>query len=155
MRGAGATITDPSTEHAEFGDSLRSVLSPLFGKREEKAAQKEAARAEIERLCALPVADLAVEIMPAFGPEGVRGADHRGVASFQIANWLVASYPGRAGIWKQLVYPVSEAIQRLEHAELVERTTPGQPGSGDTVKLTRLGQTALSEDSVRRHLTGG
>ena len=130
-------------------------VSPLFGKRGEKAAQREAARAEIERLASLPAADLAVEIMPAFGPNGVRGADRRGLASFQIANWLVASFPGRAGIWEQLVDPVSEAIQRLEHAGLVQRTTPGQPGSGDTVMLTRLGHTALSEGSARRHLADG
>jgi hypothetical protein len=100
----------------------------------------------------LAVTDLAVEIMPAFGADGVRGADRRGLASFQIANWLVASYPGRAGIWEQLVDPVSEGVHRLEHAGLAERTTPGQPGSGQTVKLTRLGQTALSEGSVRQHL---
>jgi hypothetical protein len=127
-------------------------MSPLLRRRGEKGAEREAARAEIERLAALPVTDLAVEIMPAFGPDGVRGADRRGLASFQIANWLVATYSGRAGIWERLVDPVGEGIQRLEHAGLVERTTPGQPGSGDTVKLTRLGQTALSEGSVRQQL---
>ncbi len=124
-------------------------MSPLFGNREEKAAQKDAARVEIERLCGLSVASLAVEIMPAFGPDGVRHAD-RGLASFQVANWLVKSYQRRGGIWKQLLDPVSASVLLLERAGLVQMIS-GEPG-GHSVKPTQLGQTALAEGSVERHL---
>ena len=52
--------------------SLRSV-SPLFGKNDQKAAEVEAAKAEADRLGALTPAELAVELMPVFGPEGPKG----------------------------------------------------------------------------------
>ena len=38
----------------------------LFGKNEHKAAEQAAAKAEVERLTRLPVADLAAELMGAF-----------------------------------------------------------------------------------------
>ena len=44
----------------------------MFGNKGEKAAQDVAVSAEIERLISLPVADLAAEMMPAFGPDGPR-----------------------------------------------------------------------------------
>jgi hypothetical protein len=42
----------------------------LFGNREEKAAQEEAARAEAERLQSLTAVEFAAVLMPAFGPDG-------------------------------------------------------------------------------------
>jgi hypothetical protein len=47
-------------------------VSPLFGKSEEKKAEKAAAKAEVERINALPVAELARDLMPAFGHDGAR-----------------------------------------------------------------------------------
>jgi hypothetical protein len=46
-------------------------MSPLFGKNE-KAAEQETARTEAARLIALPVTELAGELMPAIGPDGPR-----------------------------------------------------------------------------------
>jgi hypothetical protein len=40
---------------------------------QERAAQLEAANAEIGRLCALPLADLAPEVLPAFKSQGSCG----------------------------------------------------------------------------------
>jgi hypothetical protein len=45
----------------------------LFGNREEKRAKAAAAQAESERLVALPVRELAAEIMPAFGSRWDQG----------------------------------------------------------------------------------
>jgi hypothetical protein len=45
-------------------------MSPLFGMSEAKAAQDDAAKAEADRLGALAPADMAVELMPAFGRSG-------------------------------------------------------------------------------------
>jgi hypothetical protein len=42
----------------------------MFGDKAEKAARAAEAQAAAERLIALPAADLAVEIMPVFGPGG-------------------------------------------------------------------------------------
>jgi hypothetical protein len=48
-------------------------MSPLFGNKAEKAAAEAAAQTEVDRLSALPVADLAVELMSAFGAGGKWG----------------------------------------------------------------------------------
>jgi hypothetical protein len=124
-------------------------MSPLFGNKEEKAAQQAAAIAEIERLCGLPVADLAAEILPAWGPNGARRLLGNSPGSLQIVAWLVADYPRKPSI-KPLLEPVKEAIQALEHAGLLLRKIIGDGGS--TVDLTRLGETALAEGTVRQHL---
>jgi hypothetical protein len=125
-------------------------VSPLFGKSEEKAAQEAAAEAEVERLNALPVATLAAEIMPAFGPDGPRSAGGRGINILQVANWLIASYPRGTKYLQQLQTPVREGVQALEHAGLVQRWGPASAGS--RLSATRLGETALAEGDVLRHL---
>jgi hypothetical protein len=55
----------------------------LFGTREEKRAKETAAQAQSERLAALPVADLAAEIMPAFSPaiEALQVLENAGLLS--------------------------------------------------------------------------
>ena len=63
--------------------------------------------------------------------------------------WLMADYPRKPSI-KPLVEPVREAIQALEHAGLLLRRTSSDGAS--TVDLTRLGETALAEGNIRKHL---
>jgi hypothetical protein len=53
-------------------------VTPLFRKSADKAAREEAGRVELERLMAVPVADLASELMPAFGPDGLQPLHGRG-----------------------------------------------------------------------------
>jgi hypothetical protein len=45
-------------------------MSPLFRKSEKKVAAEAAMQAEIERLKALSVEDLAVALLPGWGPDG-------------------------------------------------------------------------------------
>jgi len=47
---------------------------------------------------------------------------------------------------------VIEALQALEQAGLVTRRSFGSRGQASTYHATRLGETALAEGSVRRHL---
>ncbi len=122
----------------------------LFGNKEEKAAQKQAAEAEAERLQSLPVAELAAEVMPAFGPEGARPGNEINI--LQILSWLMRSHSGGAKLLTQLRQPTREAIQALENAGLVIQMGPGGPGA--RLKATSLGETALAEGNVSKYLNG-
>jgi hypothetical protein len=126
-------------------------MSPLFGKSERKISQEAAAQAEFERRNALPVADLAAEILPAFGRDGKRPAH----SALGASNWLMASYPGGTKYLKDLQRPVREAIQALEHGGLLNervRSSGGGAGAQMIVDITRLGETAFADGDVRRHL---
>jgi hypothetical protein len=126
-------------------------VSPLFGNKEEKAAQDAAAKAEADRLMALPVADLAAEMMDAFGPSGPgRGSRHE-VNTLQVANWLMKAYPRGTKYLRDLEQPVREGVQALEHAGLVEWL--GQQSAGGRLAATRLGEAKLADGSVRQQLS--
>jgi hypothetical protein len=128
---------------------MRSV-SPLFGNKEDKVAQEAAAKAEAGRLGALSVAELAAEMMPAFGADGPgRGSRHE-VNVLQVANWLMSPYPRGTKFLGELEQPVREGIQALEHAGLVQRW--GEPSAGGRLSATRLGEAALADGSVRQYL---
>jgi hypothetical protein len=118
---------------------------PLFGKRRD-TARDEAERAEIERLIALPATDLAAEIMPAFGPEGPRGSKE--LTSLQITVWLMRLHPRGTKSASELNTAVKEALQVLEHAELVMLVRRDSP----RVKATRLGEAALADGAVKQRI---
>ena len=123
-------------------------MSPLFQKNEEKAAREAAAFAELERLRALAPDELALEVLPALGPDGPRGA--RLVRVQDICKWLMRSH--RAGLKAspmQLLAVVREALQRLEHADLVWSRQSDGPSLW---KLTRLGEQAISGGTAAQHL---
>jgi hypothetical protein len=123
----------------------------LFGNKEKKAAEDQAARAEVDRLLALPVPKLAEEIMPAFGPGGARPG--REVGLLQVGNWLLRDHRRGVKYMKELLQPIREAVQALEHAELVLRLGHGS-GENARLKATRLGEQALAEEDVAKYLKG-
>ncbi len=138
-------------------------MAALFRKSEEKAAREEAGRGEFERLVALPVTDLASELMPAFGPDGLQPLHGRdsgppasglpawGINLLQLVRWVSRTYcPSGAVDARQLMEPVREGLQPLENAGLVLRTRRHQ----DTWAATSLGTTALAEGTVQDHLVG-
>ena len=127
-------------------------MAPLFRKTEEQAGQEQAALAEIERLAALPAADLAVELLPALGAAGIPHA-RAGVRVLQCCDWLLASFP-RASKFNpgQLAEPVREALQRLEHANLVTATPHDRISLW---RITRDGQSALDQQTTAQLLAGG
>lgn len=147
----------------------------MFGHKQGKAAPTAAphdtvARAEIERLSALPVADLAAALLPAFAPHAEFPVRTGTSAKFrkvrEVGEWLVQDYSHgrtysqmrRDGITNldDLERPVLEALQALEHAGLVIEVAPATTiGMADMgMSITRLGESALADGSARRYLDG-
>ena len=124
-------------------------MSPLFGNREQRDAELASAKAEADRLAALTPAQLAVEVMPAFGSDGPKAAEKYGINVFQVGMALMKDTPRGNSEMRELLQPIREALQVLEHAELIARNT-----GRDTAlwKATRLGETALTEGSVQAHV---
>ena len=95
---------------------------------------------------ALSAADLAAELMPAFGPDGPRRGKELG--RVQLISWLARGNPRMSGR-QQLEPAVREAMQVLEHAELVRFRRI--QGGGGCWNLSRLGEAALANgDFIQR-----
>lgn len=124
----------------------------LLATNEERRARQLAAEAEATRLSALPVADLAAELMPAFGARGPGRGARREVNLLQLSNWLMRSFPGGAKYLRDLVRPTREAVHALESAGLIERL--GQANIGQRFAATPLGETAIGDGSARQHISG-
>jgi hypothetical protein len=125
-------------------------MSPLFKKSEAKAAEEAAATAEADRLGALAPSDMAVELMPAFGPDGPKGRGPNGAINIlQVGIALLDKIPRGMSHMSQLQEPIREGLQVLEHAELVLRTTRQ---SGTWYNATSLGETALAEGTVEQSI---
>lgn len=107
-------------------------------------------RPEADRLIALPVAELGAAIIGAFGPGGLPTTGGRRIGVLGIANWLMKPVPRGASHLQRLLNPVREGVQALENAGLVMRHHEGEGASSLTV--TRTGESALAEGSVRQHL---
>jgi hypothetical protein len=119
------------------------------------------ARAKFEWAIGTPRAELATELMGAFGPGGPIDSP---IADFldsaKLVDWLFMAHPraGKAvrGQLSQLKRPIAEAVQLLEHAELVylylmwEFTTGGNGGWS----ATQLGLATLAKgkDAVRQRI---
>jgi hypothetical protein len=123
---------------------------PLFGKKDH-TAEDEAGRVQFERLMALSPADLAAELMPAFGPDGPRhGKDF---SSVKLVQWLLRGVRGVGGVSHpgiKLDAAVQEAMQVLEHAELVRGIQLRDVGR--RWNTTRLGEAALANGDVRQRI---
>ncbi|MGA8747017.1 MAG: hypothetical protein WB507_14300 [Solirubrobacterales bacterium] len=124
----------------------------LFGNKEEKRAEDAAAEAQADRLAALPVADLAAVILPAFGPEGPGKGGDKDIGALQVGIYLMRDFPRGNHFIKVLLDPINEGIQTLENAGLVKRTV--QSIGGSSVSSTRLGLQAIEDGSARKYLGG-
>src|SRR3954447_12990592 len=102
----------------------------LFGNKQEKEAKAGAAQAESDRLVALPVRELAAEVMPAFGPDGIAaGGGHR-QGPMEVASWLL---PDASVKYRQpILGPVIEALGVLESANLLTRASFDSRGKAST-----------------------
>jgi hypothetical protein len=123
----------------------------LFGNKEEKAAQKAAGAAEVERLNSLSTDDLAVELMPAFAPDGARTKGRAGSNAMAVIQWLVADYPRHPGL-RPLAESVPVALQRLTAAGLLKVSGSGIGTGVSTYALTQAGEEALGDGSVAQRL---
>jgi hypothetical protein len=95
---------------------------PLFGGKD--PAEEQAAQTLVNWANSVPPADLATDLMVAFGPDGPKGGNRLGTGD--LIKWLFRQYPNpdryakpSKGYLEQLDRPISEAVQLLEHAELV------------------------------------
>jgi hypothetical protein len=123
---------------------------PLFRKKDH-TAEGEVTQGRFEWLMGLSSADLAAELMPAFGPDGPRhGKD---VHSLQLVSWLMRRYRDGGNVSRpaeKLYAAVREAMQVLEHAELVHARQSGDGGLH--WNATRLGAAALADGDVRKRI---
>ena len=125
----------------------------LFGRNDEKDAREATAAAETERLVSLPVDDLAVEVMRAFGPDGLGTRSGNRQGPIEVSSWLLSSFSNSAKYRQPVLGPVIESLQSLENAGLLTRRSFGGNGShSSTYHATRLGEDALAENAVRRYL---
>ena len=89
----------------------------------------------------VPPAELAAELMAAFGSAGALSL---GDLCFE---WLLGSrgYPKPRDYWDRLLTPLGEALQLLEHAELVY-IPPDNPSQGRPIKwsATRFGLATMA-----------
>jgi hypothetical protein len=125
-------------------------MSPLFRRSEEKAARKAAVKREIERLRALSVDELAVDLLPGLGPDGPTHGTS--VWAQQLCAYLLRDYPGAGQMdTLDLMAAVNRALDMLHDARLVstisiQRTPRWQ--------ITPLGERALTDGNVRERLIG-
>ena len=118
---------------------------PLFRRNEEKAARKAAAKAEIARLRALNVFDLAEAVFPGLGPDGPTHGTSIRVQ--QLCEYLLADYPGAGQMdTLNLSAPVNKALDMLHGAGLV---SPISVQRTPVWRITPLGEDTLAEGDVR------
>jgi hypothetical protein len=128
---------------------------PFFTSGDEKEANEQAFHREVERVGALPLAQLAAEVMR----KSFTGTDGF-ITLAQAAGAFIADghEKGIDDADRQAIYEiVAEGIQVLEHACLVRMIFHLDAGTSANyhwdVTATRLGKTALAQNDVERYLT--
>jgi hypothetical protein len=123
-------------------------VSPLFRRSEEKEARRAAGKAEVERLRALSVEDLAADILTGLGPDGpTHGTSIR---AQQLAQFLLREFPGagqRATL--DLLAAVNRALDVLREAGLV---APISVQREPVWRITPRGERTLADGTVRSRL---
>jgi hypothetical protein len=137
-------------------------VMPLFGEKKANAGD-EMARASVERMTGLPAAELAAVLMPAFGTDGPKPGDTlqlRDLAQV-VLHTCEVRFSEFSSYRDMLDQPLLEAVQMLEHAELV-CVQPRYSGSGSGTRFlaaewsaTRFGLATLAngKDAVRQRIT--
>ena len=105
---------------------------------------KRVGQAEADRICGLPVADVAAELMPAFAPDG---PGKNGLDARLAMKYLLRSVPHKVEHEIQLEEPAREGLQMLEHARLITLVVTDR-----TFWATRLGTQALAQGTVQQYL---
>jgi hypothetical protein len=118
------------------------------------AEVKRARQAEFERLIAVPpAADLAADLLPAFGPHGAKRG--KPLTADDLAGWMIRDYRlnfrERALCLVKLGGPIAEALQVLAHAELVHVTSRGE--APDNWRATSLGLASLANGTYRQRIS--
>lgn len=133
----------------------------LFGTNEEKDAENAAMVAELERLEALPLEQLAEEILVrGYGPGGPGERRGRARAAVRVQTLADLFQPARSvfGIDEKVrsAFPslIAEGLQVLEHARWVLLEVQGGDYASAGYALTRAGAVALAGGQPARELAG-
>ncbi len=130
---------------------------PPPGQGDDPVIDEEAARAEIGRLANLPAAELAIEVMDAFGADGPgRANDLPGLTQEEITGWLLRDYACGQRLRPLLRSAVRRACRVLAQAGMVKRGSRGYAVSSsgevdrpvEVLTPTAKGASALSRDGV-------
>ena len=113
-------------------------------KRAEKRAREAAIQAEIDRLKALGPEALAVEVLPILAAEAAKKSRVGHLYVSDICRELVGTVSGRVNL--ALKQPVREALQRLEHANLVLQVASADMGS--SWRVTAEGEQAVEAGNI-------
>jgi hypothetical protein len=107
----------------------------------------------IDWINTVPPAELASELMTAFGLEGIRGGE--AASPDDLRDWMLRGYPKLSGIVvpaRPVNAPIMEAVQLLEHSELIylRWITNDAP----VWSVTRLGTATLGagEEAIRQRI---
>jgi hypothetical protein len=132
-------------------------MSPLFGGKDKDRPPVALPLLSPEQLTAMPLAELGALILPVWGAGET--TPYRWRDGEEAPNRLAAALTGqRAPISFNSSTPFSgphakaigEAVQDLERAGLLLRTYSTE--SGSLLTITRLGERAIAEGTVARHL---
>lgn len=123
----------------------------MFRKSDEKRAEEAAAQAEIDRLKALHVADMAELLLPALGPDGPGGGHTTRVQ--QLCEYLLRDYVRPRQLRAMQVSPrVYDGLGMLERAGLVSTISVQR---SPLYKITPLGESVLADGTLRQHIMPG
>jgi len=115
--------------------------------------EPDAAQPMIDWINNASAAELAVEVMAAFDPQVPKRVPY--ICAFELSDWMFRGYPERRGIIlraRPVQEPMLEAIQLLEHSELVYVRLISD--SDRYWSATRLGLATLADgkDAVRQRI---
>jgi hypothetical protein len=139
----------------------------LFGPPpEEREAALQVVRPMIDWVQSVPAAELAAELMAAFGPQRP-SQDSKTISERDLLEWLFRGHINfsdstnipmntflRREAEKQVGSTLREAMQLVEHAELVCVAWWGEYSASAVWSATRLGRATLSagKDAVRQRI---
>jgi hypothetical protein len=125
----------------------------MFGRGKEKRAREQQAQEEVERLKGLAPEQLALEVLPALGSDQLKGR-LTGVRVQAIVKQMLdgfgSSWSVNTGV---LLIPVREALQRLEHANLILQMASSNVDSSTNWRITKAGEEALAAGDAAAKLT--
>lgn len=123
----------------------------LFRKSPEKAEQEAAARAEVDRLGALSPEALAAEILPVIGSDELKkritGVRIQDISKALLDDFHISMMVNTG----MLLLPIKEALQRLEHANLIMQMASGVDQSSKW-RITTAGEQALADNNAAQLL---
>src|SRR6516164_2432069 len=120
----------------------------VFRRNEEKRAREAAIQSEVDRLKALSPETLAVEVLPILATEAAKKSRVGHLYVSDICRELVGTVSGRVNL--ALKQPVREALQRLEHANLVLQIAIADMGS--SWRITTEGEQAVAAGNIADRL---